>query len=300
MEEVQNTMRATQSRKLALRDARAMERFAKHPQLADSNMIVPTDPDHGLGEAGEPVPISGGGAAGLARMVGKGRKGKMMEGASNGVMEGGGKHEGSRFGKSLKEAHGGASAAKFMESAPGREMMMKMAQLKGGAFSKEFREGFMEAMKDEDEALSYKKGKGKASLGGVYGGGEYTPGGDGREVAHAKMMSARMGERGAALGGQDVPMAGMAPVAYGNAPQAPASFQRNTVGMGRAGAMEGGARTGGARTGGVAKACVEGAMEGGAKKKRMPSARNQAISRLMKEKGMSLGEASRYVKEHGC
>ncbi len=316
MEEIQNTMRATQSRKLALRDARAMERFAKNPQLADSNMIVPTAPNEGIGEAGEAVPISGGGAAGLARMVGKGRKGKMMmEGASNGVMEGGGKHEGSRFGKSLKEAHGGASAAKFMESAPGREMMMKMAQLKGGAFSKEFREGFMEAMKDEDEGMAMKRGRGKASLGGVYGAGEYTPGGDGREVAHAKMMSARLGERGAALGGQDVPMAGMAPVAYGNAPQAPASFQRNTVGMGRASAMKGmgkleievkhgdmmkgGARTGGARTGGAAKACVSGAMEGG-KKKRMPSARNQAISRLMKEKGMSLGEASRHVKEHGC
>jgi hypothetical protein len=289
MEEIQNTMRATQARKLAMRDARAMERFAKNPQLADSNMLIPQAPNEGIGEAGEPVPIHGGGMAGLARMVGKGRKGKMMDGASNGVMEGAGRHEGSRFGKSIKEAHGQASAAKFMESAPGREMMMKMTQLKGGAFSKDFREGFMEAMKDEGEAMTMKRGKGKASLGGVYGAGEYTPGGDGREVAHAKMMSASFGNRGAAISGQDVPMGGLAPVAYGNAPQAPASFERNTVGMGRHVGMRGGA----------SKACVDAAMEGGAKKKRMPSARNQAISRLMKEKGMSLAEASRHIKEHG-
>lgn len=38
-------------------------------------------------------------------------------------------------------------------------------------------------------------------------------------------------------------------------------------------------------------------MAGGAMDAR--KARGQAVSRLMKEKGMSLGEASRYVKEHG-
>lgn len=288
-------MRATQSRKLALRDARAMERFAKHPQLADSNMIVPQSPDTGLGEAGEPVRLSGGGMEGLARMVGKGKgkKADMMGCGSNGMMEGAGKHEGMRFGKSLKDTHGGASASHFMASAPGREMMKKMMELKGGAFSKEFREGFMEAMKDEDEALAYKgkRGRGKASLGGVYGAGrsEYTPGGDGREVAHASMMTASFGNRGSALGGQDVPIRGMAPVAYGNVPQAPASFQRNTVGMGRAGSGE------------LELEIKHSGMEGGAmmKKKRMASARNVAIGRLMKEKKMSLAEASRYIKEHG-
>ena len=40
-----------------------------------------------------------------------------------------------------------------------------------------------------------------------------------------------------------------------------------------------------------------GAMCGGAMDKR--KARAQAVGRLMREKGMSLGEASRYVKEHG-
>ena len=49
-----------------------------------------------------------------------------------------------------------------------------------------------------------------------------------------------------------------------------------------------------------------GAVIGGAKKKRAASAvssrrraRGQAISRLMKEQGMTLGQASKYIKEHG-
>jgi hypothetical protein len=298
MEEIQNTMRATQGRKLALRDARALERFAKNPQLGDSNFLIPTDPDHGIGEDGAPIPVSqlrggtmSGGDAGLQRIIGKGKgKKMMMDAGSNGMMEGGAMHEGKMFGKQIKGVHGGASAAKFLESGIGKELMMKMGQMKGGAFSKEFREGFMEAMNDEDEALSYsaKRGKGKGMM------PEITPGGDGREVAHARMMSARFGNRGAAMGGQDVPVDGISPVAYGNAPQAPASFQRNTVGMGRAATMEG-----------CGKLQIEvkhgdEMMKGGAmKKKRQPSARNIAISKLMRGGGMSLAEDSRHIKEHG-
>ena len=40
--------------------------------------------------------------------------------------------------------------------------------------------------------------------------------------------------------------------------------------------------------------------QGGARKKRAPSARNLAISKAMKEHGLSLGEASKWVKAHGC
>lgn len=42
-----------------------------------------------------------------------------------------------------------------------------------------------------------------------------------------------------------------------------------------------------------------GGQVGGKRKKRAPSARNQAISHLMKTKGMTLGGASRYIKENG-
>lgn len=303
MEEIQNTMRATQGRKLALRDARALERFAKNPQLGNSNFIIPTNPDHGIGEDGAPIPLSqlsGGGEAGLRRIIGKG-KGKKMEGASNGMMEGcgmegGAMHEGKMFGKQMKTAHGGASAAKFMESPIGKELLMKMSQMKGGAFCAEFKGGFMDAMKDEDELVSYsaKRGKGKGMM------SQDTPGGDGREVSHARMLSASFGNRGAAIGGQDVPKGGLSPIAYGSPPQAPASFQRNTVGMGRAAAMKGAGKLqveinhgDEMMEGGIMK-------KGGAmKKKRQPSARNIAISKLMKGRGMTLAEASRHIKEHG-
>jgi len=39
--------------------------------------------------------------------------------------------------------------------------------------------------------------------------------------------------------------------------------------------------------------------KGFGKAKRAPSARNVAISKLMREKGMTLGEASKYIKTHG-
>ena len=151
----------------------------------------------------------------------------------------------------------------------GRMLARHMKKMYGDAFASDFMRGY----------------------GSLSGGGGY-------QVAHAPMMNYSVGERGSALGGQDVPPGGMTPMAYGNPPQAPASFERNTVGMGRSG----GGRSGGAShmkgagqlTISHGDTCV-----GAGKKKRAPSARNQMISKLMKEKGMSLPEASRYLKEHG-
>jgi hypothetical protein len=75
-------------------------------------------------------------------------------------------------------------------------------------------------------------------------------------------------------------------VAYGNPPQAVDSFKNNTVGMGRPRKMAGAALAGAA-------------MAGAGKKTRAPSARGAMISKLMKEKGMTLGQASKHIKEHG-
>ena len=101
----------------------------------------------------------------------------------------------------------------------------------------------------------------------------------GIQVSHAMMSPAQAGLAGQALGGQDVPPGGVAPVAYGNAPQAPSSFKRNTVG----GMVR------------KAPATAPAAMKGtGAR-----SARGQAIAKLMREKNMTLPEASRYLKQHG-
>jgi hypothetical protein len=38
---------------------------------------------------------------------------------------------------------------------------------------------------------------------------------------------------------------------------------------------------------------------GSGRKKRAPSARNLVVKKVMREKGLSLPQASKYVKEHG-
>jgi hypothetical protein len=105
----------------------------------------------------------------------------------------------------------------------------------------------------------------------------------------------------------------VAPVSSGAPPQAPAAFRRNRVGMGKkVTMMEGGASCragscgcGGAKQGrkarederlGMEVKGLKDKMEGGA----MSSAklRGAKISRIMKSKGLSLGQASKYLKEH--
>jgi len=108
--------------------------------------------------------------------------------------------------------------------------------------------------------------------------------GAGQQVGHSEMSGAKQGLPGSGTGGQDVPPGGVAPVAYGSPPQAPASFARNTAGMGRPRAV-GMGRAGGAKP-----------MEKAAKRS---SQRGQMISKLMKEHGMTLGQASKHLKENG-
>jgi hypothetical protein len=105
-----------------------------------------------------------------------------------------------------------------------------------------------------------------------------------------------------------VPPGGRPALAYGSAPQAPASFARNTVGMGmpepsvkaakmRAKAMKGGSngRMVGAGLETTSTNLPSAQIGNGGKR----AARGAAISKLMKEHGMTLGEASRHLKEHG-
>jgi len=100
----------------------------------------------------------------------------------------------------------------------------------------------------------------------------------------------------------------------------PPSFERNTVGMGvyssrhRVGTMGGGEYfEGGGKKHDKSesesdeeKPTGKGVGATGGRKKRAPAGasdarrrRGQAVSRLMKEKGMTLGEASKHIKEHG-
>lgn len=294
MEQKLQDIRQARVKGKALGDARAMELQMEHPQTFDRNMFDETTPEALSG---------GGGEAGLRRVVGgakrRGRPKKMVGGAvslndqmgsdagpcggSNGRMVGGAKEMGKALGEQLKKLHGDKYASDFMEGMGLCACMSK--KVRGGA------------------------GPRSAPPSGV-------------EVGHALMSPAESGLPGQALGGQDVPPGGMAPIAYGNAPQAPASFKRNTVGAGRpAGAgMCGGAVSRKGRE--DEKLAMEvkgvkdkvsqvallgrpghGVYKGGAVAKMTTgggrSARGQAIAKLMREKGMSLGEASKYLKENG-
>jgi hypothetical protein len=259
MEQVQNDLRRAQGAKNELAERRALEKSMQRPQLMEyNNEPVPT----------EPQPRSGG-AAGLARVVGAGRKKKAMamkkamemekeSESESEKMEGGAYSQGRMLGEHIKKLHGEGFLGDLVK---GISSLFGMGAAGGGM-----------------------AGAGRAG-GGMAGGKTY-------QVAHAMMSPAMDGLAGQALGGQDVPPGGVAPVAYGNVPQAPKSFQRNSVGMGRAGGGMAGAGTLHITHSGMGAA-------GGEKKKRAPSQRGQMISRLMKEKGMSLGEASKYIKEHG-
>lgn len=63
----------------------------------------------------------------------------------------------------------------------------------------------------------------------------------------------------------------------------------------KSGGLKSGGDSGGLKSAGLMSA---GLMSAG-KRKRAPSERDKIVSRVMKEKGMKLGEASRYVKEQG-
>ena len=246
-------MRDNQGKRLALADRRATELALKHPQLMDDNQLEPIKAER----------KRGGGMAGLARVVG-GRKKKVEESESDEELEGGAKH-GKKFARHLLENN-------------------------GKEFVEQFLKGYHSAMKGGSDGLIMDN-KTKARMGRMkQTGGALPPAG--LEVEHALMSPAKVGLPGASLGGQDVPPNGLAPVAYGSAPQAPASFKRNTVGLGAQYPLPS-AQVG---TGRKKKAVVieeATVVKGGAR-----AQRGAAISKLMKEKGMTLGEASRYLKEH--
>jgi hypothetical protein len=206
----------------------------------------------------------------------------------------------------------------------GKMLADHLGKLHGSGFLDDFAKGFMSVIRPVAQVASFIPGPigmagrvvsglaGRGRAGGGRAGGARCVGGAGpsaqtgsNQIAHSAMSPAQAGLPGSATGGQDVPPGGMAPVAYGNVPQAPASFKRNTVGMGRAG-------------GGKLKVLHEGMVHGGGPlhlehegngrsggRKAMPkeakksSQRGQMISRLMKEHGMTLGQASKHLKEHG-
>ena len=189
MEQIQNEMRDNQGKLLIKAKVRALEKQSKMPQHMMSTELEPSTRKRG------------GGSAGLARVIGRGKRAKSVESVSSmDSGEGGAKHLGRMMYDHLSKLHGGKYADKFMGSGAPRNLAPS-----------------------------------------------------GLEVSHAYMTPARMGLPGSGLGGQDVPPGGQAPMAYGSAPQAPASFQRNSVGIGSQGLLPS-AQTGNGRKGTAHKA----------------------------------------------
>lgn len=271
MEQIANDMRANRGKLNKLANRRGMELAMEHPQLMDNNMLEPT----------EPQPMSGGGDAGMKRVIGRGRPKKIkmaveeMDGGAKCICEAECECRGGRM-------YGGAMVGGAMQL--GRSLAEQMMKIHGPDFMAEFSKGLTAhggaSMKNPFTNVMVQDGREMIKPGKMKGGrGPKSAPPSGLQVSHASMSSALSGLPGQGLGGQDVPPGGVAPVAYGSAPQAPASFQRNSVGMGKAmpDAKHGGRVT------------VSGAGR---------SARGQAISKLMKNKGLTLGQASKYLKEH--
>ena len=115
-------------------------------------------------------------------------------------------------------------------------------------------------------------------------------GGGVQQIVHASMSSGKVGLPGAARTGAQVPPGGVAPVAYGNPPQAPKGYIRNSVMLDRAarGEVVGSGAVGGGAVGGAAPSTASKRAERGRK-----------IAMIMREKGMTLGQASAWLKAHG-
>lgn len=320
MQQLQEKMEMARPKLSKMADSRAMELLAQHPQTLGPR----------VGPASEVAEeVRGGMSARLARVAGK-------KGGTNGRMEsrmfGAGKNDRAVV-EELMAAHerddgkleGGFLGALLGAIAP-------------AVLGKIFGEGMCGGSLMEPAVMKKARTK-KAMTGGA---GMYAETAQ-RENAPA---AARVPASGATI-----PRGAVAPISESGEPEAPASFERNTVGMGRAmlgrpghgtykGGMKGGMdspprlveKSGPNIPGDVTPPRRPKAVRPPAPKtppsqmQRMPdsfippknprkqgkpapkpappmegggrSARGQKIAALMKSKGMSLGEASKYLKQH--
>jgi hypothetical protein len=184
----------------------------------------------------------------------------------------------------------------------GRKFARHLMEAQGADFLKKFHEGLMEFC---EENMELERGRGVLRIEhGVEGG---------RIVPPGKCMT----------GGRVIPPGGISAKAYGNPPQAPASFERNGVMLDVAAEQSAPVRRGrGKRDDGAVSQTVS---PRGLSGKAMPgtgpgavplplaepptipimrggkrSDRANMVSFLMKQKGMSLGEASKHIKAKGA
>ena len=302
MEQQRYQLDVAASKRRDLAQARALELQAQHPQLSVfENGVEDRSPEalHG----------SGGGDAGLARVVGKGRKPKAVKGASNGKMN---DADSCSSSDSNNEMRGGAHTQ-------GKMLGEHLMKLHGAGFFDDFLSGLKSVAKPLANVAAFLPGPlgmvGKVAsvLGGKKPRGRprkdasFQMSGGNNQIVHATYDS----PPGSAIGGQDVPPGGVAPRVYGNVPQAPASFERNTVGMGKLTITHGGrakkAQSTEQGAGFISDlgipliSNVAGMFGLGKEKKpkRPPTAYQTAMGKLMREKKMKMAEAAAYLKKHG-
>ena len=266
MEEIQNEMRVNQSAKNSMRNVRAMERMAQRKNY--------TKYDPSL----EPLDPSGMPPSGsnLKKLNGLG-KGGANEAGMQRVIGAGRKKKCGGYVPGSNRINNAAGGGKGDESESSDEEMEGGRKYMGKMLAKHLTE-----MHGGRYMQKFLKG-----MGGI-------------EVGHAP-QSIQPG-----AGGQNVPPGGRAAVAYGNPPQAPASFKRNTVGMGKASdapasgcgklQITHGAGKLEISHGGAAPYDSKAAICGDGKPKRT-NARGQMIAKMMREHGVSLAEASRMLKQ---
>lgn len=321
MEEHLVDMKRVQKAKLAKADARALELNALRPPAFNQE----------LPPAGTEASMSGG-AAGLARVIGSGKKKRMMkapmEGGFLGLLASAIPLISSLFGKGAmtEEAH------KKLMALMKKKKVGEHNKLSGGFWgalaslaiplvSKLFGKGAM--TKEAHDELCKCFSQGEQMKGGAYVDNQFgvineplapTPEQAVGGAKYGKMLrehfmkmkgSGFVDDFAQGFMGEIKPdihsgLRGHSGPQMSNTLKMKEMENKRQTGAGRAGAGRAGAGRAGA---GKCKGGKEqtdlmdsGAMGSGMNARK---ARGQAVSRLMKEKGMSLGEASRYVKENG-
>jgi hypothetical protein len=267
---------------MKLADRRALEKQAQHPQRMGAGRMGSKmgleDTKFESEESEEEKEMTGGASpeSRLTRLVGGGRKKKP---SAKQIAE---KHL-----EAHQLAHEAMGGAKHSEAfLQGGALSKHLRELHGDGFFDDFAKGFMSVIRPFASIA-------KPILAVV-------PHPAARAAsAGLSALGLGKGKRKSELyGGNTDPITGATDI--GRVANPPPSFARNTVGMGvrrhRVVESTGGEYADQVSTGltGSGKKTRAKASEGDARK-----LRGAAVSRLMKEKGMTLGEASKHIKEHG-
>ena len=221
----QARLRAANKKRNLLAEARALELQAKHPQVS---MFSASPPDLLAPEQKAQIYGSGYNDAGLARVVGHGKR-KAPKKEKEELVEEPSSDEDS--GAEIEMVGSGLSGGAMHQGQMLGQHLMKMH---GKGFFDDFAKGFMSVIKPIASVASFIPGPiGSIAkvVSSVAGNGKKMKGGNVSETAHAAMQHVPSMSV-PSISGATVPKGALPPVAMGNAPQAPMTFKRNSMGMG--------------------------------------------------------------------